>query len=245
MALSFIGPRLREYETQTLKELVEILVINTYEYCGKVIDKVMYEEQLDEFIADLQKYCGTITLAELRICLKNGSHHRYGKVFELSFGEFFKWINIFIMDAERLRIRKMVERRETVADKPMLTAAQKEQIIIDTIVSAFESYKAGARGILILTTVAYDYLKELGAINISPESQSRIQNIVKVQLREEAIQQRGTKSIPQALETITKDVIINASKRRALAEYYDQLVEMDDNIAEIIADCKNQKENEK
>lgn len=224
LAMAFVGPKLKEYNFSFLKDLIELIVIDTHQSCNESIDQSMLDDTMEELTDDLQKYSGTMTLEEVKIFFKNGWKHEYGRVFKLSNSQYLKWRNEFMVNEDRIRIRKMVQKRESI-DKPMLTIKQKQDILINGILQNYNDYKRGGRGYLVTTTVAYDFFKSIGLINLSKEQHARVVQFVKKQIAEEAIEDKKNstkinKSVKAVVASIEGDKVILYGKRRAVEEYF-------------------------
>ncbi len=139
-----------------------------------------------------------------------------------------------MFEDERMKLRKFAQRREDKTEK-VLSKQERDNYIMEAVIKNYEDYKLGKRGVYITTSFDYDYLKKYGFIDLTPEQQQRIQRVAKQELNEYKIQnkKRG-QTIVQALAEITAGDIIAESKRKAVAELYENSIFMERNLPEEI-----------
>lgn len=235
IAKAFAGKRLREYHPTDLRKLVAMLIIQTHANCGFKLDEQIMEMTLDEFVRDLQMYAGTITFEEMAIAFKKGYKHEFGQFTGLNNSTYWKWVNAWLVLDVRLNVRKSIEIMKSMgAVEPELSESEKIEIIKRGVIENFNVYKRG--GLLLdAGNVSYNYLKERGLITLTDAKKTEIMQNVKSKLRTEALQNKGSKTMQQAIADNVTTVAINIEcKREALREYFKNLVEMEIDINDLI-----------
>lgn len=227
LAKAFLGIRLKFYGFDYLKDLVNVLIIQTHANCGYTLDDQLIEMTIAEFVSDLQTYAGTITFQELQYCFKKGWKHEYGKFTGLNNSTYFKWINAYIAEEMRIHLRKQVLNKDYSSKiEVQISEEEKEAIIKRGVITNFETYKRG--GLLLdAGNISYEYLRKKGIINLSDEKRDIIREKVKAKIRKEAIENKGAQTIGNAIENALTPIAIQIEcKREALKDYFMQLVEM-------------------
>jgi UTP-glucose-1-phosphate uridylyltransferase len=138
-------------------------------------------------------------------------------------------------------LRKVAEGRPAnEPEKAKISDEEKDQIVVFGILKQFANYKDDPKNAL-LSSVSYDYIKDLGIIVLSDDQRKRIWEIVEKDLKEEAILKKGVQSVERALQNVTREMIITGSKKRALKEYFDTIIEFERDLLTEINEHKAKK----
>ena len=235
IAKALTGQRLKQYHPDDLRKMVALLIIQTHANCGFKLDQQVLEMTLDELVSDLQRYAGTVTFEEIAIVFKKGYKHEFGQYTGLNNATYWKWINTWLVNETRLNVRKQIETMKMSPKvEPELSESEKLEIIKRGVIENFNVFKRGGL-MLDAGNVSYNYLKEKGLLTLTDKQKSEIMANVKHKLRTEALQNKGSKSMQQAIAENVTNVAINIEcKREALRMYFKHLVEMGIEINEII-----------
>lgn len=241
--MAFLEPKLKQYEEAALIDLLDNLIVTAFQMTGTILTE-QKEQAIDDtlpaFVRELQLYSGTLTFKELELIFAKGWRHEYGKFTGLNPSTYWKWINLWTFDEERIRLRKVAENRIVEVERAKVSEEEKDQIVVFGILKQFANYKDDPKNALI-STVSYDYIKNLGIIVLSDDQRARIWAMVEKELKEEAILSKGAQSVERALQNVTREMIITGSKKRALKEYFDTIIEFERDLLTEINDHKAKK----
>jgi len=232
LAVCFVGAKLREYDEELLKIIVHDLIIMTYKNVGFEYKADFVNDTIDAFIKDLQVFAGTITFNELEYAFKNGYMHKYGTFTGLNNSTYWKWVNTYIQDIRRIKLRRVVLGTKEEPEQKRISDEEALAIIKKGIVEKFNTYKLTGN-LMDAGNVGYKYLKEKGRINLNDDVKEKIKKTVTDKLRQEALMDRGTKPLKKALEEALDQSRFNIEvKKEALKHYFNNLIEMDASIEE-------------
>lgn len=235
LAVCFIGAKLKEYDDGLLKIIVHDLILSTYKNVGFEYKEDFVNETIDDFVKDLQMFAGAITFNELEFAFKNGYMHKYGSFTGLNNSTYWKWVNTYIQDIRRVKLRSMLFSTKPQPEQKKISEEEANEIIRKGIVDKFNTFKSSG-SFMDAGNVAYKYLKEKGKINLSDHTKGVILKQVKDRLRQEALQERGTKPLKKALdEALDQSRISIEVKKAALKKYFQNLIEMGIDIKEELA----------
>lgn len=242
IAMCFLEPKIRQYDSETLKDLLDDMIVTMYQKTGFTMDQDNINDTLHLLVRELQMYFGLLTIREIELCFEKGCRHEYGSFTGLNNATYFSWLNLWIAEEDRIKLRKLAENRMKPEDtaKPVLTPEQKEQIVIDGIVRRYKDFCEGKDELNTFTIMPYDFLKRIGAINNTKDQKDRIMEMATKDMHEKAIAERGTKPISKAIGDLTRDDLAAACKRRALKEYFENSKAMDVDMLETITECIKQ-----
>lgn len=232
LAVCFIGAKLKEYDEVLLKAIVHDLILLTYKNVGFEYKEDFVNDTIDSFIKDLQTFAGTITYNELEYAFKNGYMHKYGSFIGLNNSTYWKWVNTYMQDLRRVKLRQILFSVKPQPEQKKISNEEAVEIIRKGIVEKFNTFKSTGN-FMDAGNVAYKYLKEKGKINLSDHTKTVILKEVKDRLRQEALQERGTKPLKKALEDALDQSRISIEvKKVALKKYFQNLIEMGIDIEE-------------
>lgn len=121
-----------------------------------------------------------------------------------------------------------------------LTPEQKEAIMIDGCVSAFDEYKANPLALTIIANRFYDYLKDKGLINLPKDVKEKIhvhqKEIYEAELKQEKIKRTISKSsFEHIMENLNQNTtLINRCKRAALKHHFDEIISIGGHIKDYL-----------
>lgn len=235
LAVCFVGAKLKEYDFDLLKVIVHELIILTYKNVGFEYKADFVEDTIDSFIKDLQVFAGTITFNELEYAFKNGYMHKYGSFTGLNNSTYWKWVNTYIQDIRRQKLRSIVLGTKPEPEQKKISEQEAIEIVKKGIVEKFNTFKSSGN-LMDAGNVAYKYLKEKGRINLSDAVRGEIIKTVKERLKQEALQNRGTKPLSKALEEALDQSRFSIEvKKEALRHYFRNLIEVDADINDEIS----------
>jgi hypothetical protein len=229
IAIACIQPKIKDLRKDELLTLMLGLIGKTYLNLGQEMDSNQVNMTIDELCEDLQKYNGTLSFAEIQIAFKNGWKKQYGDFFGLNNATYFGWVNGYTWSESRLRAKRMIEdaKRTGNEPKPEVSEEQREEIMRNGALKMFEDHKAGG-SILDPGNVVYEYLLKKGLINFPRERKEEIRKKTEDEMKAAAI---SNKDRAETIESVLKkvmvpDIIKANSKRTALKEFFNQLIEM-------------------
>lgn len=234
IAVACLQKKVKDYAIEEVCFFMLGLIGRTHLSCGFKMDESNVDLTVDEFCADLKKYNGLLSFEELEIAFKNGWKKTYGDFTGLNNATYFQWVNGYTWSQSRLNAKKALENaKNKPVSKPKLSEEEKERIIKEGALKMFEDYKSGAT-ILDPGNVVYNYLGAKGLIRITPERRDKLLAEEKERMIQEAIANKGTKSVAKVIEGVigNEAVIIGNAKRQALKEYFSHLIELGMNLKE-------------
>jgi len=159
------SPKIKEIEKKELVKMVQKI----YAKCKIETHMNLKESPEDEITIallvtdDLLKFFKTLTIKEVQKAFRNGARHLYGEYQFLSVALFFKWVQNFQSNAQRVMVLKKQRAWNESLQEKKLTNEEKKQLIIDGIRKNFGLHKAGEY-YNDLNNHCYDYLDTNGLI---------------------------------------------------------------------------------
>jgi hypothetical protein len=191
----------------------------------------------------------TITVSELKLAVLNGSLGEYGDYVGVNLKSVSGWIKSY--STSELKKKAMSEWNKLI-DLVQITKFsedQKVQIEIDGALNYFEEFKAAGllneikRPVDKLASIFYDRLKAMGLIQFAKSRRERIYDESKTEYEEKlksAVKDRTINFKMADMEKIMATPIndnlafSNLCKRRALLEYFNDLLELGEELSDKI-----------
>lgn len=239
---------------EALKLLID-LITNTQVNIGHVkrADDSEANLQIAENLLNLikSKY-QSLTVSELKLAVLNGSISEYGDYSTLSLKTFSDWIKGYLNDINKKTAMSEWNKMIDMVQIRNYSEEQKEQIIMDGCIHAFNDYKSN--GLLnkiifpvdYLCGIYYDYLKNKGLINFTSERKGQIYDealkIYKSGIDELRKNGGVTKDIYGSIITTISNKktsqenrsFVNLGKRIGLRMYFDDLLELNEDLKQLL-----------
>lgn len=244
IANASFGVKIKDMKPEELLVAMVGLIGRTHVNCGYKMDQSQVDLTVDELVSDLQKYNGLLSLAELELAFKNGWKKAYGEFFGLSNQTYFMWVNGYTWSASRLNAKKAIEKAiKNRNNAPTVSELEKERIVRDGVIARFYHYR-DTKVIEDIANVAYNYLDDKGLILFTKEVKNEIMDRCRKRLlSEENSKQIGAKTLGERndianaikqLEQKTSPKLKIESRKEALKMYFDQLIEMELDLKDLI-----------
>lgn len=220
------------------------LIISTFAKTSFQIDHDIHNATIDELCSELQIDNGNLTFDEIKIAFKKGYKGEYGKFYGLSNATYFGWVNAYAWSERRFNATKAIQKaKELKLNKPELTEEEKIAIIQKGAINCFDYFKK--TGIVQdAGNVTYTFLDKKGLIPFTKEVKISLMGKAKVLLAEnEKLKLQKPSDLTKIKNTIfdlqkgleemktqNKNALIAESKRLGLAIFFNQLIEMDENL---------------
>jgi len=208
---------------------------------------ITISESVYQLIFDKYK---VLTINEFKLACLNGSLGDYGQYFGLNLKTVSDWLKGYNNDENKKKAMAEWNRLIGLVSIQPKTPEQKDAIIVDGLIHYFNEYKkAGLVQKFVLPVnslcaVFYDNLKEKGLLIITKERKLEMYDKAlaeyKADLEAKAKDRTvnfKTKDIKPLLESIAGNnnkPFANICKRMALLQYFDELIEMDTDIKDIL-----------
>jgi hypothetical protein len=244
-------PRIKSINPADIEVFMLGLIGKTYLNCGYTFDKSLVNSTLDDLTRGLTTAYKEMTLQEVAICFERGYKRKYDKldskhpeILILGNSTYFRWLDHWQWDADRLRVKGMLSvAKEIAVKKKELSDEDKLKIIRDGTLDKFKTFKE--TGILSdFGNIAYAYLERLKLINFTLDVKKLILNDCKIRMIEaekmkktEAYyigKHQGINDEIKQIEEGKSSRLIAECKREALKQYFIQLIEMDEQLTNLI-----------
>ena len=216
---------------------------------------ITISESVYQLVCDKYK---AITINEFKLACLNGSLGDYGQYFGLNLKTVSDWLKGYNNDENKKKAMAEWNRLIGLVSIQEKTPEQKDAIIVDGLIHFFERYKkygkikdekTGNTQVLLipvnsLCAVFYDNLKEKGLLVITKERKLEMYDKAlaeyKADLEAKAKDRTvnfKTEQIKPLLESIAGNnnkPFANICKRMALLQYFDELIEMDTDIKDVL-----------
>lgn len=208
---------------------------------------ITISESVYQLIFDKYK---VLTINEFKLACLNGSLGDYGQYFGLNLKTVSDWLKGYNNDENKKKAMAEWNRLIGLVSIQEKTPEQKDAIIVDGLIHYFNEYKnAGLVQKFVLPVnslcaVFYDNLKEKGLLIITKERKLEMYDKAlaeyKADLEANAKDRTvnfKTADIKPLLESIAGNnnkSFANICKRMALLQYFDELIEMDTDIKDIL-----------
>lgn len=216
------------------KEKVELVILNI-------------SENVYQLICDKYK---SLSINEFKLACLNGSIGEYGDYFGINLKTVSDWLKGYLNDENKRKAMAEWNRLlELVVIQPK-TDAQKDEIIVNGCIHYFEQYKQAGllKQILVpvnsLCAVFYDNLKSKGLLIITKERKNELYDKAlaeyktdleaKAKDRESSFKAEQIKPLLDSIVGNNNKTFANICKRMALMQYFDELIEMDQDLKDIL-----------
>lgn len=240
IALALIEPKIKDLTVPEVGLFMDGLIHKTYLNAGVDIkkNKEVIDLTIDELIADLMKYNGTLSLSELKIAFTNGYKGEYGEYFGLNNKTYFQWVNAYCFGEKRLRVRKtLLEAKEKEGREPEKKSEEEiEMIMQDACLKSFDDFR---RGVTVFDggNVKYKYLLKKGLLNLSDDDKKRLKGEAEEKLKQVAIDSKSkTETIQKALSRVTEETVQSEARKLALLLFYQRLVQGEFELSDLLTD---------
>lgn len=242
------------------KMSVKFAIKSIYEIIAKTlvdtgVRNIQDQEQVIVNIADsvykliCDKY-KTLTINELKLVCFNGALEEYGKYFGINLKTVSDWLKGYLNDENKKKAMAEWNRLIDLVQIKKYSDEQKEFIVLDGCVNFFEEYKQAGilKQILVpadsLAAVFYDTLKEIKLLIFTKERKLQIYDEAEILYKKKLAESRDNRKIKfeqkdmdYMLEMIANNSnksFANLCKRLSLYKYFDDLIEMDQDMASLI-----------
>lgn len=195
---------------------------------------------LDSVLKDITLFCKFITLDEIPTILHNGSRAKYdepGKVF-VTVSNVVRWFMSYMTEQTRIDARRELERLKNPPPAPP-TPEELEEIRVAMIDKAFTTYKS-TRVYVDYGNSVYDAIEKYKPIPLTVERKKEIATKARLFLIAEAnrpaknvFEQKRNREFVEAVSngyTQAKEQIRIQAKKFALLAFFDDLIEVDEDI---------------
>jgi hypothetical protein len=229
-------PAIKTLNRSEVEAFMIDLIEKAHIHCGFKCNRELLLISIDELLNQLLEFFGTLSLPDLDNAFKRGLLQEYGAFVGLSNLTYLTWVKYYMVSDVRKKALKAAMKvvRELEYVEPVLTEDQKKAIVFEGVINCFENFRK--LGVLNdAGNVTYNYLEKLGIINLTNERKAEIRKIVEARMKQEAIDNKGTMTIQQALiKALEVDKIKAECKREALKLHFQMMLEMEININEVL-----------
>lgn len=236
IALASFDVRINKVPENEFKSEMIKLIGQTHLNCGFKLDENQLLQTIDELCSDLLKYNNTLTFPEIVLAFKNGYKKEYGDFFGLSNATYFGWVNAYTWGEKRLRVKKSIQDAKDNANKEpdKKTPEEIDYIMKDACLRSFDDFRKKVP-VVDAGNVKYNYLVRKGLINFTAERKVQIMNYVSERLKTEAVENRQkAESVEKVIGKILPETIVSESRREALIVFYQDLVETETELKDLI-----------
>ncbi len=232
-------------EPDIANEMLKI-ILKTYFDCGQNANQKTVVLEIQDLMSDLTKYFGTVCIEEIKLFFKSGIDGEFGEYFGLNNKTYRQWLRGGVSSAKRSNARKIQDMYLQEKNKPKpLTESEKEKIIKDGVLKAFEEYKSKG-WISDIGNVSYNWLDRNGHIKFTRERKTGIKSaargVVSEQLSNElesaklSINKLEVKRIQFDLENLEnkEDRVKAEAKRIAINLFFKELIDIGTELTDII-----------
>jgi len=208
---------------------------------------ITISESIYQLVCDKYK---VLTVNEFKLACLNGSLGDYGQYFGLNLKTVSDWLKGYNNDENKKKAMAEWNRLVGLVSIQEKTPEQKDAIIVDGLIHYFNEYKNAGLiqkfflPVNSLCAVFYDNLKDKGLLVITKERKLEMYDKAlaeyKADLEAKAKDRTvnfKTEQIKPLLESITGNnnkLFANICKRMALLQYFDELIEMDTDIKDVL-----------
>ncbi len=206
--------------------------------------------------SDLRDHFSVLTIPEVYRAIYMGIRGEITQRTDINNANIYQWLKHWKHCTERMEQLKKAFDQGPLAlpakGEGAITEEEKWQSSVQHVLMAFEKYKT-AKHFLDYGNVAYLFLEKIGLINYSIERKKEIYQEAKRAIgKEKRIAMSASVSASEArhakihldelLSNNKHHDVVAESRRRALKEYFDNLIEMEEDFSELLTDTKEQKE---
>jgi len=247
MIESKVGKPLRELKVLEVRIFISTLIAKTHLDCGQTIKEKDIEIGLKELVNDIVSYGGGFTLMQIANCFKIGAMKELGDYYGLNNNTYRQWVRNYLSYQKRLDANKKQKEFLENLNKPVvLSPEEKEKLIKDGCLSAFDIFKQ--KGFYPdMGNVTFDYLYySQKVINFTKQRRDEFKKQAKLVVLSEKKKQMestpsiiGIRTLKNAIKQIEEsdnetDEVIREAKRIALNTYFKELVEMEIDLKDLL-----------
>ncbi len=242
LVLAKNGARIRDIDPGKLRDDIIILIGKCYIESGQTPNEGALRLSLPALMEDMLKYFGTLTFGEIQMAWKLGLLKEFGEWFGLNNVTYLRWTKEYLGWAKRLEACKKQNAFDKEQNKPIEpTQAEKEAIIVNGLLSAFEYVKTTKKQFPDVGSVNYRYLDGLGLIPFSIERKKKMVGMAMDQLRADMVNEIDRnpsmrKEIQAQMANLshTSDKVRAEAMRIALNVFFNELIEVGQEISDIL-----------
>lgn len=204
-------------------------------------------ENVYKLIKDRYK---NITINELKLACLNGSLGEYGTYFGLNLKTVSDWLKGYNNDENKKKAMAEWNRLLGYVSIQPKTEKEKDEIIVNGCIHYFNEYRqAGVlKQILVpvdtLCSVFYDKLKEKGLLILTKERQLELYDkalieyeaSLKAKAKDRTVnfKENQIQGLLDLIKTKQNKPFVNVCKRMALLQYFDELIELEQDLTELL-----------
>lgn len=237
IALSFYDIKIKDVVYLDLKVYLLKLIFATHLNVGYKAEEEIINLSIDDLCNDLKSYNAGVTLKQIEIAFRLGIKNEYSEWFGLCNKTYFQWINGFVF-SERKRMALLTLKNASMQQEKEVTEAEANEIIKNGVIEQFENYKA--KGIFLGSDVSYNYLERQGLLILTAERKKEIFEQIKLDVLNENKRNIGITDTKRVIMANIENMLANneflkaKAKKYALKEYFDNLIEMETDLKDLI-----------
>ena len=221
-ALAVVGKKAIELKDTT--EALKVVIGRIYIHAGQYLDKKDLQIIANLLNTDILRDFRYLTMQEVQIAMENGVRDKYGAYFGLNLVTFNRWLTKYMESSKRIEaIKANIPVRNNL--KIAAECDLKEKSLI-----YFSKYKDD-KSIGKFCSNVYDYLQSNGYVNQSKESKDKAMKEAEESYVKEMTMLVANVDIGISL---TKQRIVVRAKRICLYIFFDELIEMEVELKDII-----------
>lgn len=196
-----------------------------------------------------------LTINELKLACFNGSLEEYGKYFGVNLKTVSDWLKGYNNDENKKKAMAEWNKMIDLVQIRKYNDDQKEQIVLDGCIHFFNEYKAnGLLNQIIspidsLCAIFYDKLKEKKLILFTKERKLEIYDKAVIKYKEQLdeakknrklkFEQKHMDALLESMANNSNKPFANLCKKISLLQYFDELIEMDQDLKTLIQNHEN------
>lgn len=213
------------------------VIFKVFTESGQPISKAEAEMLGNSLIKEAMTYFKGLKCEEIALALSLGIRGKWGDYYGLNIKTFHFFMREYRVCNERARaIEALQPQKKIQLTSKIMTEEDKQKIIIEGVIAQFVEYKKNKNAILYVAT--YDWLDRHGFINLTKERKRDMYYLaietLKKQMADEVGYGREYKNYCFNLTQWQHPDAVVEAKKIALKEYFDSLIELDQNISELI-----------
>jgi hypothetical protein len=193
---------------------------------------------------DIRQFFHVLTLDEVSHAIHMGIRGEYTERTDISNANIYQWLKAWKNSQERMVALSAKNVHNALPEKGTITDDEKRQSSINHVLRTFDQYERTG-DFTDFGNAAYLFLESVGLINYPKNRKVEIYNkalrsVVK-KLDSEArssgslAKMRQAKSLIEKISNTRDDVVVVEARRLALMEYFDNLIEMQEDLPELLS----------
>ena len=235
--------KIKSYETGQMIEPLTACITRVFMLCGQTCGKHDLQLAASELARSIKERFPEVSLQEIAIALDRGVKKDYGEYYGLNIVTMLDWIRAYAKSPQRAKYIAEQEKKQT---EPVLTQEEIDSKNRETAIAIFDNYKATGKfkSAIIFCAVAYDYLRSVQVITLTPKTTADAKELAKKQIsRLEQDRYSGihhTNELDYIITQAIKDRLSDkrqmeiATKAFGLKLYFDGLIRQNIDLREII-----------